>query len=91
MHMKLTILNIARHRNGMDGAPFHAVIFRDQEPEGGVKLGIVFEQAWHTAVLDIAKLVGGDIEFGTNSWRGDLYEPHLRKALKQLEAERMQP
>jgi hypothetical protein len=32
-------------------------------------------------VLDVAKLAQGDIAFGSNSWRGDHYEPHLRKAI----------
>ena len=35
-------------------------------------------QPYHCAVLDVAKLAAGDIAFGSNSWRGDQYEPHLR-------------
>ena len=84
--MKLTILNIDYHRNGICGAPFHAIIFRDSGPEGSVKLSIVFDTEFHCAVLDIAKLADCDIAFGSNSWRGDHYEPFLRRAINKHEA-----
>jgi hypothetical protein len=81
--MSLTILDIAHHRNGIAGAPFHAILFCDDEdPDAGaVKLGIVFNAPWHTAVFDIGKLSEWFIGFGLNSWRGDRYEPHLRRAI----------
>jgi hypothetical protein len=76
------------HRNGVGGAPFHVAIFDEDggtHPEDrGRKVGIVFEQPDHCAVLDIARLAAGDIAFGSNSWRGDEYEPHLRKAIKKF-------
>jgi hypothetical protein len=81
--MKIRILNIDYHRNGVCGAPFHAIVFRDTGEGGSVKIGIVFEQEAHCAVLDIAKLADCDIEFGSNSWRGDAYEPALRRAIKK--------
>jgi hypothetical protein len=66
------------HRNGVGGAPFHTVIFDEAKgahpDDQGRKVGIVFEQDGHCAVLDVA--------FGSNSWRGDEYEPHLRDAIK---------
>jgi hypothetical protein len=77
--MKLTIAKIAHHRNGVTGAPFFVVLFHDAD---GSKVGIIFEQEAHCAVLDVAKLAAGDIAFGSNSWRGDQFEPHLRKAMK---------
>jgi hypothetical protein len=85
--MKLHIIDIAFHRNGIAGAPFHAIIFRDSGPESSLKAGIVFEQPYHTAILDIAKLADGDIGFGSNSWRGDRYEPHLRNAISNFSRE----
>lgn len=76
------------HRNGVGGAPFHVAIFDEDSgahPEDrGRKVGIVFEQPDHCAVLDIARLAAGDIAFGSNSWRGDAYEPHLRTAIERL-------
>jgi len=76
--MKLTIIDIAYHRNGICGAPFATVLFEDIGPEGSRKIAILFEAEYHCAVLDVAKLAAGDIAFGSNSWRGDNYEPLLR-------------
>jgi hypothetical protein len=85
--MKLTFRQIKYHRNGVSGAPFHVVWFKDHEE--GDMLGVVFEQPHHVAVFRLDRLDVRDIGFGTNSWQGDKYEPHLRLAIKQLEAERM--
>jgi hypothetical protein len=79
--MKLTIIDSAHHRNGICGAPFAVVLFDDSGPEGSRKVGIVFDKPYHCAVLDVAKLAAGDIAFASNSWRGDQYEPSLRKAI----------
>ena len=78
--MKINIIDIAHHRNGICGAPFTAVLFEDTGPEGSRKIGILFDEPHHCAVLDIAKLAAGDIAFASNSWRGDHYEPRLRAA-----------
>jgi hypothetical protein len=79
--MKITTIDIAHHRNGICGAPFNAVLFKDSGPEGSRKIGILFDEQHHCAVLDVAKLAAGDIAFMSNSWRGDHYESHLRKAI----------
>jgi hypothetical protein len=79
--MKLTIIDIAHHRNGICGAPFNTVLFEDSGPEGSRKVAILFEAEYHCAVLDVAKLAAGDIAFGSNSFRGDHYERHLRNAI----------
>ena len=79
--MKLTIINTARHRNGIGGAPFDVVLFDDTGPDGSRKVGILFDQADHCAVLDVTQLAAGDIAFASNSWRGDQFEPHLRTAI----------
>ena len=80
--MKLTIIDIDSHRNGICGAPFATVLFEDSGPEGSRKIAILFEAEYHCAVLDLAKLTAGDIAFGSNSWRGDQYEPLLRAETK---------
>jgi hypothetical protein len=83
MTMKLDIIDIAFHRNGICGAPFHVVLFTDHDPEkGSRKVAILFEAPYHCAVLDVEKLTKRDIAFGSNSWRGDNYEPYLRAAIK---------
>lgn len=81
--MKLRIENIQHHRNGISGAPFHVLIFRD--PDEGRMLGIVFGERYHVAVFNLDKLAVGNIAFGVNSWRGDQYEPHLRGAIADHE------
>ena len=82
--MKPRIENIQHHRNGISGAPFHVLIFRD--PDEGRMLGIVFEQEHHVAVFNLDKLAVGNIAFGVNSWRGDSYEPSLRTAIAANES-----
>lgn len=82
--MKLSIENIQHHRNGIAGAPFNVLLFRD--PDEGRMVGIVFDQEYHVAVFNLDKLAQGDIAFGSNSWRGDRYEPHLRNAITQHDA-----
>ncbi len=80
--MKLKIIDTAHHRNGIDGAPFNVALFEDAGPDGGCKLAILFDEPHYCAVLDVAKLAAGDIAFGSNSWRGDDYEPALRRAIR---------
>ena len=81
--MKLKILDTAFHRNGLCGAPFHVVLFDDEGPECSRKVAILFEEQHCCAVLDVDKLAKGDIAFGSNSFRGDLYEHDLRKAIRK--------
>ena len=84
--MKLKITAIAHHRNGICGAPFGVLLFEDKGPEGSRKLGILFDDPGCCAILDVDKLAAADIAFGSNCWRGDQYEPHLRKAIETHEA-----
>jgi hypothetical protein len=79
--MRLKTINIASHRNGIDGAPFDVVLFEDGGDDSSRKVAIVFDAPRHCAVLDVTKLARNDIAFGSNSWRGDCYEPHLRKLI----------
>jgi hypothetical protein len=76
--------DIAHHRNGGGGASFW--VLRFQDGEGRDMLGVVFDEPRHVAVFEHGRLARGDIEFGSNSWRGDGYEPHLRAAIRQYEA-----
>lgn len=77
----LSILNSSYHRNGVGGAPFRVAVVADPL-EDDVKLVIMFEDEWHTAVLSLTQLqADGNISFGENSWRGDYYEVHLRDEL----------
>ncbi len=79
--MKLTIETVAYHRNGVCGAPFHAILFRD--PDEGPMLGVVFDAPHHVAAFHRDKLAQATVAFGVNSWRGDRYEPALRAAVRE--------
>jgi hypothetical protein len=80
--VKIRIVDTAYHRNGICGAPFHVVLFDDTGDENTRKVGILFDQPYHCAVLDVAKLAVGSIAFGVNSYRGDVFEAALRNAIK---------
>ena len=77
------IIDIARHRNGICGAPFHAVLFESKEQPGSTMLGVVFDAKDYVAVFDVEKLGQLNIRFGENSHRGDAYEAALRNAINQ--------
>jgi hypothetical protein len=79
--MKLKIFDAAYHRNGVAGAGFDVVLFKVLR-ERGVKVGVLFDDPGYCAVLDVTMLAAGDIAFGSNSWRGDDYEPSLRRAIE---------
>jgi hypothetical protein len=83
----VTIDRIARHRNG-GGAPFHLVLFRDP---AGRKLAVVFERVGHVAVFELDQAHRGEIRFGHNSFRGDVYEPLLREAIGHLGSDYQRP
>ncbi len=79
--MNLKIIDISHHRNGVSGTSFDVVLFKDRGRQGSRKVAILFPEEGHCAVLDVAKLAAGDIAFGSNSWRGDDYEPDLMDAI----------
>jgi hypothetical protein len=80
--MKLKIIAIAHHRNGVAGSPFDVALFKERGRQDSLKVAILFDEPAHCAILDVGKLAAGDIAFGSNSWRGDDYEPFLRDAIK---------
>lgn len=91
---RITVQEIAHHRNGICGIPFHVVTFRDEDEDRDM-LGVVFNLSTDddgrraagefynppTAVFDRALLREDVIEFGVNSWRGDRYDDALREAI----------
>lgn len=77
-----TIHDIACHRNGSTGEPFHLVTFTDAET-GEAMLATVFNQSKHVAVVSIGRLAEGNIAFGSNSFRADYFEDELRAAIAE--------
>lgn len=91
----LKIKQVARHRNGVGGDPFYAILF--ECPEYGDMVASVFdlegrrerEAGWNgrVSVFQISKLAEGCVTFGLNSFRGDVYETELRRAIAAYEIE----
>lgn len=80
--MKLHFDMIHPHANGKTAEPFHAAIFRRGKDRW--MLGIVFQPKKHVAIFNLDALLLNCIAPDNNSWRGDRFEPHLRKAIQQL-------
>jgi len=74
------VIDIQYHRNGIAGAGFHVILFKSGKQN---MMGVVFEDVGYCAVFDTDMLNAGNIKFGSNSWRGDNYEPELRNAIKK--------
>lgn len=82
--MNIDIINTDHHRNGVSGCPFTVHLIDDYD-SGDVKVVIVFDDNPDcVAVLSVDLLKDGDIAFGSNSWRGDMYAAALRS--RELEA-----
>lgn len=78
------VLELHSHRNGISGTPFH-VAFVEDNIDGEMKKFLVVQfgdDPMNTAVLEMEKLKEEDIEFGSNSWRGDHYADVMEKAIK---------
>lgn len=82
MALNIDIIAEDFHRNGVGGAPFNVYLVDDGEDD--VKLVVAFADKAHTAVFSLERLAAGDIEFGSNSWRGDVFRAALDE-LMQLE------
>lgn len=74
----MKIIKKDHHRNGVSGEPFEVAIV---EENGERMLVVMFPEKCHTAAFNIDLLAKGDIEFGSNSYRGDYFESALRNQL----------
>lgn len=86
--MKRQIIQIQRHRNGVCGDPFHAVLFYDTD--GEKFLATVFDRekdALPVAVLSVERMNDPKtgVLFGINSWRGDHYSDWLYEQISHWE------
>lgn len=87
----VNIKKLEYHRNGVSGEGFWVALaersgpkqaafdnfviirFHDDDPCGGVRC----------AAFDVDKLANGNITFGENSWRGDVYAPFIDAAIDE--------
>lgn len=86
----IRIESIAHHHNGVGGEPFHVILFDHSDDEGPIirKVAIVTKSRGGCFVLAVGQLAAGDIAFGSNSWRGDVFEDYLREAIARWEESR---
>jgi hypothetical protein len=86
---KITIQEYAFHRNGVFGEPFWAVRFQWNPGDGKGKedfLASLFYEKGYCSILSVDRLESHGVAFGRgNSWRGDEFEPRLRKLIEKAE------
>jgi hypothetical protein len=85
---KITVKEIAYHRNGIDGEGFYVVLFSSKEDRKRNFIATVFEGRGQVSVIDVDIAAAGFVTFGTNSWRGDEFEAALRNEIKLWEIKR---
>jgi hypothetical protein len=88
--MKVTPIDVQYHRNGVCGEPFHCVIFdKTEHGETTRMLAVRFADDEgegfknpRIAVFDVALLCESNIEFGSNSFRGDYFVDAIDKVIE---------
>ena len=89
-YLKLKLTAIKYHRNGISGVGFYVILFDwiIQKPNGGPvdsirhMVATVYDEPGYCAVHDVADLVAGNV---VSAWRGDNFEPQLRKFIKNYD------
>ena len=76
--MSIKIIKKSHHRNGCSGAGFDIILFKDGRNK---MIAIDFGDDGYFAVFDKDLLDKDIIEFGENSYRGDIYQKELNKHL----------
>lgn len=74
-------LEIEHHRNGVTGEPFYLCRFRYQDDNALIPMqAVVFDEPGCVAVTT---------SFIDQHWRGDYFEPALRRAIAAFQQEEM--
>lgn len=86
--MEVQVIEISLHRNGDNGAPFHAIRFRYKPMDalGNLEefLGIVFQDERRVAVLSLDRIPTMGVTFARgNSWNAPDFEPFLRAVVDE--------
>lgn len=78
----MKIITADYHRNGVGGEPFYVAIVETKGPEWPKRCLVHRAQGeGRCFVLDLDKAAAGDIAFGSNSWRGDVFAARFDPAL----------
>jgi hypothetical protein len=100
MKNRQRIVNIAHHRNGVSGLPFHVAIVHEIDQEGTERdmLVVRFDSRADRlvdgvvcAAFDIEQISKYHIEFGVNSWRGDTYHQIVDARIAEDKKRNQQP
>jgi hypothetical protein len=87
--MKIKNVEVNYHRNGIGGEGFHTGFFdwmdKDESQKWKKMFFVIYEAEGHCSVFDAKLLADDNCRLYENSWRGDRFEPELRKAVKRWE------
>lgn len=75
------IIDVSWHRNGIGGVGFYAILFTE---EGELMVATLFDEIGYCAVYNVNRLAAKDIAFGSNSYRGDVFESKLRPLVEEF-------
>lgn len=77
----LEVVDISWHRNGISGVGFYAILFKNKDERNELFVAALYDAPGYCSVLRVADLSDPTkgVRFGINSWRGDYYEPELRR------------
>ena len=85
---------VAYHRNGIGGQGFHVALVEEIE-DGETRRMVVIRckdsdepvGSIHCFALDVDKAYAGDVQFFTNSWRGDHYAEFMDNEIDKRDRE----
>jgi len=85
--MKIKDVEVNWHRNGGGGEGFYTGFFdwMNDKKEWQKMFYVIYDRDGYCSILDARLLTKGDVVFMSNSWRGDHFEPELRRAIKKHE------
>jgi len=82
----IEVISIDRHRNGIGGNGFYAVIFKTPDIPDDTMLGIVFKNYGNCAVIGLGMAYEHNtVAFGTNSYRYEFFADVLYHAVIDYE------
>ena len=91
--MRLKIKAVDYHRNGCAGVGFTVVLFTDVTERKAPRnmVASIWDDSegrprGYYSVFDVDLLAAGNVRFGENSWRGNVYTDALKPLLEKWEA-----
>lgn len=85
----MKVKSVAFHRNGVSGKPFYVMLAKGEGRDLVIIRPYVTnpeDEGAECYVLDIGLLAEGNIKFGENSFRGDVFQLEADRAISNFEA-----